>query len=125
MSPRYSPLFVAIAATISLNSALSADQIININNPISVTKDDGHVTYDGTDIVIDVNNPDVYDAVTVSDEGHVTIGGSNTNSVVINSNTKDGGDAVSALTPSKPSYNNLVEIIANNSVEINSTNTAI
>ena len=68
---------------------------------------------------------DVYDAVTVSDEGHVTIGGSNTNSVVINSNTKDGGDAVSALTPSKPSYNNLVEIIANNSVEINSTNTAI
>lgn len=123
MSPRYSPLFVAIAATISLNSALAADRIIN--TPISVTKDDGHVTYDGTDIVIDVNNPDVYDAVTVSDEGHVTIGGSNTNSVVINSNTKDGGDAVSALTPSKPSYNNLVEIIANNSVEINSTNTAI
>ena len=123
MSPRYSPLFVAIAATISLNSALAADRIIN--TPISVTKDDGHVTYDGTDIVIDVNNPDVYDAVTVSDEGHVTIGGSNTNSVVINSNTKDGGDAVSALTPSKPSYNYLVEIIANNSVEINSTNTAI
>lgn len=125
MSPRYSPLFVAIAATISLNSALAADQIINISNPISVTKDNGHVTYDGTDIVIDVNNPKVYDAVTASDEGHVTIGGSNTNSVVINSNTKEGGDAVSALTPSKPSYNNLVEIIANNSVEINSSNTAI
>lgn len=125
MSPRYSPLFVAIAATISLNSALAADQIININNPISVTKDDGPVTYDGTDIVIDVNDQSVYDAVTASHEGCVTIGGSNTNSVVINSNTKDGGDAVSALTPSEPSYNNLVEIIANNSVEINSSNTAI
>ena len=123
MSPRYSPLFVAIAATISLNSALAADQIIN--TPISVTKDNGPVTYDGTNIVIDVNNQSVYDAVTASHEGRVTIGGSNTNSVVINSNTKDGGDAVSALTPSEPSYNNLVEIIANNSVKINSSNTAI
>lgn len=123
MSPRYSPLFVAIAATISLNSALAADQIID--TPISVTKDNGPVTYDGTNIVINVNDQSVYDAVTASHEGCVTIGGSNTNSVVINSNTKDGGDAVSALTPSEPSYNNLVEIIANNSVEINSSNTAI
>lgn len=124
MSPRYSPLFVAIAATISLNSALAADKIID--TPISVTKDNGPVTYDGTNIVINVNDQSVYDAVTASHEGRVTIGGSNTNSVIINSSTADGGDAVSALTPKQnPSYDNLVEIIANDLVEINSTNTAI
>lgn len=124
MSARYSSLFIAITAALSLNSALAKDQIIN--TPISVTKDNGPVTYDGTNIVINVNDQSVYDAVTASHEGRVTIGGSNTNSVIINSSTADGGDAVSALTPKQnPSYDNLVEIIANDLVEINSTNTAI